>query len=116
MKIELTERQVSQTIQEGLRALGYDVISTSVRGWSPGMKKGYGVTKGLADLLVGRKEWGPCLMPLEVKGPKTRLSPEQAELFDSGRLYVARSWEGAVEAVGNFEERYGFAQVARRVS
>lgn len=115
MKIELTEKQVSQTIQEGLRALGYNVFSTSVRGWR-NPQKGYGTDKGIPDLLIGRKEWGPVLMPLEVKGPKTKLSPEQAQLFDDGCLYIARSWKGALECVGNFEELYGFKPVARRVS
>lgn len=114
MRLELTEAQVSQTVQEGLRALGYTVFSTSVRGWRG--QKGYGASKAIPDLLVGRKEWGPVLMPLEVKGPKTRLSEAQAALVDDGCLYVARSWEEAVSAVADFEARYRFSEVARRVS
>lgn len=112
--VALTEEQINQTIRDGLSALGYNVFSTTVRGWRG--QKGYGASKGVPDLLIGRNEWGPVLMPLEVKGPKTPLSLEQADLLEKGLIYVARSWEAAIEAVAGFEEQFGFRQVARRAS
>ena len=108
----LTEDQVQSTIKDGLRALGYRVWCTTVRG----QRRGYGTDKGIPDLLIGRNEWGPVRMPLEIKGAKTKLSPEQQSDVDDEILYIARSWEGALSAVAGFEELYGFKQIARRVS
>lgn len=95
--------------------MGYRVFSTTVRGFYGGANgKGYGITKGVTDLLIGSDEWGPVLLPLEVKGPKTPLSSEQKDLYSKGLIYVARSWEEAIAAVDNFEQLFGFARRARR--
>lgn len=111
-RLVLREDQVQGTIIDGLRAMGYRVWCTTIRG----ARRGSGQDKGIPDLLVGRKEWGPVRMPLEVKGPKTRLSAEQQGDVDDGVLYVARSWDDALEAVALFESKYGFKQIAWRVS
>lgn len=113
--VRLTEAQVSATIQDGLRKMGYRVFSTTVRGFygKPG-GQGYGVDKGVPDLLVGHDSWGAVLMPLEVKGPKTPLSPEQTDLRLRGMLYVARSWDDAIESVDHFERTFGLPLLARR--
>ena len=108
----LTEDQVQGTIKDGLRALGYRVWCTTVRA----QRRGYGTDKGIPDLLIGRNEWGPVRMPLEIKGAKTKLSPEQQSDVDDGILYIARSWDDALVMVENFERRYGFKEIARRVS
>lgn len=113
VSIVLSEEQINSCIRDGLSALGYNVFSTTVRGWRG--RKGYGASPGVPDLLVGRNEWGAVLMPLEVKGPKTRLSAEQESLNERGLIFVARSWEEALAAVAEFEKKFGFNQVASRV-
>lgn len=58
---------------------------------------GDGCDRGIPDLLVslGDGRW----LGLEVKGPKTRLSPEQRSLAADGRIRIVRSVEDALAAV-----------------
>ncbi len=116
-----TEDEVQTTIVEGLRALGYDVQITSrqrkrcshCHKYSSG---GDGVTKGVADLLVGREYWGAIRMPMEVKGTKTALSPEQTRDYARGMIYIVRSWEQAIDEVAAFEKLWRLPLIAERVS
>ena len=119
--IDIPESEVQATIVEGLAALGYDVQITSrqrkrcshCHKFSGG---GDGVSKGVADLLIGRDTWGAIRMPLEIKGTKTVLSDEQERDLRRGMLYVAFSWEDAIKHVAHFEKYYGLRSVAGRVS
>lgn len=113
----VTETDVQRTIVEGLRALGYEVWKTQPRGvWRKSQPHGTGIDKGVPDLLVGRQSWGCLRMALEVKGPKTPLSPEQQDLYDREMLYVCRSWEDAIASLVQFEAAWGLQRVAARVS
>jgi hypothetical protein len=119
-----SEEQVQRTIIEGLQyTRGVTVLQTSHRTSSTrtctkcrtknSIKQtcsacgsylpvghGYGATKGVPDLLVTRDSWPTGFwVGLEVKGPKTPLSPEQAALLEKGRIYVVRSWEDASAAL-----------------
>lgn len=97
-----SEDDVQATIVEALRLLGYVVLVTSRRrkrcrvcgAFSSG---GDGCDRGIPDLLVslGDGRW----LGLEVKGPKTRLSPEQRGLQAAGRIIVVRSVKDALQAV-----------------
>lgn len=115
--LELTEAEIEGCIVHGLRALGYLVWKTQPRGvWAGSRRHGTGVDKGIPDLLVAREEWGPVRLPLEIKRVGGTLSREQEELVRKGMMYVARSWEDALAALRDFETRFGFKEVARRVS
>lgn len=99
-----TEQQIQDCIVQGLSAHGYTVLVTSRRvkrcrrcGMFP--STGDGASRGIPDLLVTLAGLGPFWIGLEVKGPKTRLSPEQAALHGCGMIIVVRSWEEAFAAV-----------------
>ena len=93
------EEEVSQCIQEGLTLLGYLVLCTTVR-----LSAGSGCTPGVPDLLVTHSRWPPGVwLGIEVKGTRTRLSPEQQVLSSLARIKVCRSWEEALEAVHKVE-------------
>ncbi len=119
-----SEEQVQRTIIEGMQWMpGVTVLQTSHRASSTRTctkcrtkntiqqacvacgsflpsGHGYGATKGVPDLLVTRDSWPVGFwVGLEVKGPKTPLSPEQAALLEKGRIYVVRSWEDAAAAL-----------------
>ena len=61
----------------------------------------YGATKGVPDLLVRCPEQHDpgAWIGLEVKGPKTRLSPEQKELEQEQSIIIVRSLEDALRAL-----------------
>lgn len=113
--IPVTESDVQRTIVEGLRALGYVCLKTQPRGvWKAGRRHGTGIDKGVPDLILSRAGWG-CWLGLEVKGPKTALSPEQKKLEEEGILCVCRSWEDAIGFVRDFEGRFDLHGPAGRV-
>lgn len=97
-----TEEAVQRTIVEALRILGYVVLVTSRRrhrcrvcgAFSSG---GDGCDRGIPDLLVSLDDarW----LGMEVKGPRTRVSPEQRSLAADGRIRIVRSVEDALAAV-----------------
>lgn len=61
---------------------------------------GDGVSKGVADLLVRSKYWPEGIwLALEVKGPGTKVSPEQKALEQKGAIFIVRSIEDAVRAI-----------------
>lgn len=125
-----SEESVQRTIIDGLRVhAGLTVLQTSHRvkqhrkcrscgtvtqlkpacgkcgSWLP---MGNGVDPGVPDLLVTRRSWPVGVwIGLEVKGPGTRLSPEQALLLADGRIYVVRSWEDACAALLAAERALG---------
>lgn len=61
----------------------------------------YGATKGVPDLLVRCPEQDApgAWLGMEVKGPKTRLSPEQKELEQEQSIIIVRSLEDALRAL-----------------
>lgn len=97
-----SEDDVQATIVEALRLLGYVVLVTSRRrkrcrvcgAFSSG---GDGCDRGIPDLLVSLDDarW----LGMEVKGPRTRVSPEQRSLAADGRIRIVRSVEDALAAV-----------------
>lgn len=97
------ESDVQAAIRDLLTSLGYMVRQTSVRGWRG--TKGYGTDKGIPDLLVTRPGWF-CTCEIEVKGPKTKLSPEQDALVKSGVMSLARTVEDAMVILRVFERRH----------
>ena len=118
MRPIVTEDQIQRTIVEGLTVLGYTVLITSRRrkrctncGQFPG--GGDGASKGVPDLLVTRDEWdtpsqGWALWcGLEVKGPKTKVSPEQRELSNRGLINIVRSFDEAIHVVRCTAGRHG---------
>lgn len=59
--------------------------------------------KGVPDLIVTHDSWpGSMWIGLEVKTPIGRLSKEQTELHEAGRITVVRSLDDAEEAVCKF--------------
>lgn len=114
MTLHATEEQVQAAIIEGLTALGYTVLQTSHRVKLAECPRchsrfrpvgGYGSTPGVPDLLVSRTSWPVgCWLGLEVKGPKTAISPAQKGLLDAARIVIARSWEDALSHVQIFEQ------------
>jgi hypothetical protein len=112
-----TEDDVQTTIADGLKALGYTVLSTTHRsrgatcpkcGTFARPKKGYGADLGVPDLLVTHKKWpAGAMLGIEVKKPVGWhwTTPEQQALWESGRTAKAHSWEQACYAVFLFERR-----------
>ncbi len=95
----VSEAQVSREVARVLRLAGYRVSSTEehrrrVRCPDCGQcftpHGGTGVTQGNPDLLVTHERWRGMLLPGEVKGPRTALSPAQRALADQGLLRVWR--------------------------
>lgn len=102
MRVTMSEADVQAQIVDALRYMGHIVLVTSRQrhrcrkcgAWGSG---GDGCDKGIPDLLVniGGATW----LGLEVKGPRTRLSPEQRFLEADGRIRIVRSVEDALAAV-----------------
>jgi hypothetical protein len=99
-----SEEQLQQTIVEALRLAGFTVLSTSRRRkrcrrcgcWPAG---GDGVSKGLPDLLIWcprRRGW----IGAEVKGARTKISPEQRALAEAGKVVLVRTVEEALRCAG----------------
>jgi hypothetical protein len=109
VRTRVKEDDIQRDIIAALRVLGFTVLETSEHrrretcpkcGHSHAMRKGRGCSKGVADLLVTRDDFPPWVyIGLEVKGPKTPLSPEQAELARCNRIVVVRSAQEALDAV-----------------
>ncbi len=98
----VTEEATQKLIVAFLRVHGYTVLETSRRRrrcrcgrWPVG---GDGASKGVPDLLVWLSRWG-VWYGLEVKGARTRLSPEQRDLAARGMVVVVRTPEEALAAV-----------------
>lgn len=121
---DLSEAEIQQHIVSRLRGEGFEVLVTSRRRSRPRcphcmsiltlcqachrafrwLVYGDGCDKGLADLLVTKLTWPHgCWLALEIKGPKTRLTLEQKSLAARRRIFIARSWDEALEAVRQFE-------------
>ena len=107
--VTVPESAVETSVDYQLRADGATVLSTVVRyklqtcprcshRFRP--KGGYGTTPGVPDRLARHSDWPQGLwLGLELKGSKTRLSPEQKLLLADGAIYVCRSGEEAREAL-----------------
>ena len=99
----LREEQVQAAIVRALRSAGYEVLITSRRRrrcvycgrYSAG---GDGVSRGLPDLLVWDAVRGGWV-GIEVKGPRTAVSPEQRALAERGMIVVCRTVEEALAAL-----------------
>lgn len=96
------EDGIQGAIVEALRWSGYEVLVTSRRRHRCShcgcyATTGDGCDRGVPDLLVslGGSRW----LALEVKGPTTRLSPEQQRLHADGRISIVRSVDEAFDAV-----------------
>jgi len=99
----VSEEQVQGAIVRALRGAGYEVLITSRRRrrcvhcgrYSAG---GDGASRGLPDLLVW--DYRRCgWLGIEVKGPRTSVSPEQRALAERGMIVVARSVAQALAAL-----------------
>lgn len=106
-----TEAQIQRSIIELLELAGFTVWSTSrVRRRCPQCKVfvpgGDGVDKGLPDLVFCHPKIPRVLGGIEVKGPKTTISPEQRAAADAGCYAICRSPEEAALAVVNWWRSY----------
>lgn len=99
MSKQVKEDDVQNAIIEALVLCGLTVQCTTVRGFRPHKGAGYGTTPGIPDLLVYHESMGWVALPLEVKGPKTRLSEAQKGLYERNLIQVVRSVEDACAAV-----------------
>lgn len=87
---------------------GFRVKQTSVRyklqkckkcGHSQRPTGGYGASGGVPDLLVRHPSWPKGLWRgIEIKGPTTRISPEQKKLAAEDAIFIVRSAADALEA------------------
>ncbi len=108
-RLPVREEDVQAGIVAGLTALRYTVLQTSRRNHVHRCPKcsenfrdhrGDGASKGVPDLVVSHPAWPEgTWLGLEVKGPQTRVSPEQKSLADAGRIRVVRSIAEALEFV-----------------
>ena len=110
------EETIQQATIHALRALGYRVQQTTHRvklaccpkcftKFHP--KGNYGATKGISDLLVRSENWPKYFwVHIEMKGPKTPLSPEQKELAAADGIVIARSVDDAVEIMKEVELQF----------
>jgi len=109
------EAKVQDATVELLRMLGYVVLVTSQRrGKPPGSLTpeqrnawyATGNSKGIADLLVGRKEWGEWFLLVEMKRDEHgTLTPEQETLHAAGMLIVAWTPEMALAEIKKAVEK-----------
>lgn len=107
--VEVPESAVESQVDYHLRADGATVLSTTVRYKLQTCPRcshrfrpvgGYGATPGVPDRLVRLDNWPRGVwLGLELKGSKTRLSPEQKLLFADGAIYVCRTGDQAREAL-----------------
>lgn len=106
-----TEAQIQQGIIQLLELAGFTVWSTSrvrrrcpqCRAFVPG---GDGVDKGLPDLVFSHPRLPRVMGGIEVKGPKTTISPEQRAAAEAGCYAICRSPEEAAVAVLNWWRGY----------
>jgi hypothetical protein len=96
MRLPEREKEIVETIREGLSLMGYIVLRAGQ--WRADRS---GSDPGVPDLLVRHPDWERGrFLALEVKGPKTALSDTQAWLEAKGGIIVVRSWEDALKALG----------------
>ena len=119
-KYKKPRRHEEETIQQAtihaLRAKGYRVEQTSHRVKLTCCPKchtkfhpsgAYGATKGISDLLIRNDRWPDLFwIQIEMKGPKTPLSPEQKEKRDADALAIARTVDEAVAIVAKAEKNF----------
>ena len=96
----MTELDLQKQIIAGLRASGFIVLSTSSAAAGRPKRFSNHSSKGIPDLLVSRKGWSHWY-GLEVKLPKAPLKPEQQELVEMGLVFIVRSFEDAIAALGH---------------
>lgn len=112
--VSVNEDTVQRAIMLQARQDGYIVLSTSEHRKSepcPHCHKkmtsrvGRGTDKGVPDLLLTHEtRWPPGLWcGIEVKGPKTPVSPEQKILHGQQRIFIARSVADYQAAMKAFE-------------
>lgn len=107
----LKEEDIQSAIRAELLARGYICLQTTHRthmqvcnvcGQKSRSQGGYGADYGVPDLLVSHVSWKAGVwLGLEVKGPKTPLSPHQQELLSKQRIFVVRSVDEALQAVAS---------------
>lgn len=69
--------------------------------WSRG---DYGATKGIADILCRRDNWPPAMwLALELKSPRGRVRPEQAELAAAGAVHIVRSVDDVLDVLRRYD-------------
>ena len=113
---KISEDAVQSHIIGALRNEGYTVLETSehrkaercphCEKWMRS-KVGRGSSKGVPDLLVTKDTWPQYAAALlEVKGPQTRLSPEQKVLEKTGRIAIVRSLSDAHGVLAKLEEHF----------
>ncbi|RYG47368.1 hypothetical protein EON79_07540 [bacterium] len=107
----ILEDEVETAIIDGFKALGYWIDHSSAKSFKPGANgKGYGATKGIADLFVSHVAYPTAVWcHLEVKRPVGgRLSNAQGLRYRDRRMYRVQSWEEALWAVAQFESEVCF--------
>lgn len=97
------EKDLQQDAIQLLRTFGYIVLSTSVR-----KRSQTGQDKGIPDILVTHTAWpAPLWTGIELKGPKTPVSPAQQRLADDGRIAICRSFAEICRALLSVEDELG---------
>jgi hypothetical protein len=104
--VGVKEEDIQRAIIQLLELHGFTVHQTSrrgVKGRCPRCHQlvkvfgGDGASKGLPDLMVRKASWPPIVWAgLEVKGPKTRISPEQKALAETHQIAIVRSADEAL--------------------
>lgn len=108
------EGDVQASVVEALKTFGFLVLETSERRratrcphctqmFTP--SEGRGTTPGVPDLLVTHASFPRYLLAgLEIKGPRTAVSPAQRHLEETGRIVVIRSAEAALQVMREIQE------------
>lgn len=114
-----TEDEIQCSIIELLELSGFTVWSTSrVRRRCPQCKAfvpgGDGVDKGLPDLVFYHPVFPRLVGGIEVKGPRTAVSPEQRAAADADAYPICRSVDDAAVAVSRwwFAAGHGYGRPA----
>lgn len=123
-KCPIKESDVQRATVDMLSMLGYLVLETSIRARmvrcpacsnvfhpasSPASARGgvFGTTPGVPDLLVRpKKAPSGVWIGIELKGPKTAISPEQQVLAGGGHTFIARSADEAVEIMRRCDSEF----------
>ena len=101
--MHIPERLIEAAIREELTLRGYICLHTSTH-LRRGGSYATGADKGVPDLLVTHKRWPTgAWLGIEVKTATGRLSAEQKNLYELGRIYVVRSAEEAWLIVRTFD-------------
>lgn len=112
----VSEDEIQRAIIVDLRLRGYEVLETSEHRRAepcPHCKKfhtstqGRGCLPGVPDLLVTHEDFPElCFLGLEVKGPKTPITPKQQQLADAGRTVIVYSVKEALDAVQQAHKKF----------